>query len=67
MKGFEIVKGIIVPLGTVTVLAGAPVYAQEDAGADAGTDAGAGADADAGTDAGTVLHPPHLLESPPPR
>ena len=56
MKGFKIIKEIIVPLGAITLLAGAPVYAQEDVGTDA----------DAGAEREVPLHPPHLLRSPAP-
>ena len=58
--GFE--NTFIVLLGTIALVASVPVRAQ---GPDAGIDA------DASTDAGgqtTVnLHPPHLLDAPPPR
>ncbi len=60
--GFE--NASIVLLGAIALVAGAPVRAQE---ADAGVDLEASADADAGAEASTDLHPPHLLEAPPPR
>ncbi|MGD8608996.1 MAG: TonB-dependent receptor [Myxococcales bacterium] len=63
MKEFEIMKAIIVPLGTVALLASAPLHAQDRE--DAGTDTDADADTDADTQE-VPLHPPHLLHSPPP-
>ncbi|MBW1757037.1 MAG: TonB-dependent receptor [Deltaproteobacteria bacterium] len=54
--------------GVLTLWAAGPIYAQgepkpdTDTGTDTDTDTGTGTDADA--DAG--LHPPHLLDSPPP-
>jgi iron complex outermembrane receptor protein len=45
-------------LGGLTLRASAPARAQERPETDAGTDAGPGIDTD--------LHPPHLLDSPPP-
>ncbi|MGB5701234.1 MAG: TonB family protein, partial [Polyangiales bacterium] len=58
-------------LMALALWAAGPIYAQEtgadaDSDADADADAGADADADADAGAGAELHPPHLLDSPPP-
>lgn len=64
MKRIETHNTCIVVLGALALLASASARAQDDPAPEAPAEAGT----DAGTDAGTRadLHPPHLIESPPP-
>jgi iron complex outermembrane receptor protein len=59
MRGNRRNRRCAIALGVLTLWAAAPVYAEDDPRTDAGTDTD--------TESDPELHPPHLLDSPPPK